>query len=103
MWWWGKAGAVVSGCGASTLLGPEGSDPGGPLWLLSLTVVGGGVGVGVGFFGGWGPGAVGHTRSWSSRCAWWVWVCGDRVGVGGWLLVENCTVDASICIFVAFC
>ena len=27
VWWWGKAGAVVSGCGASTLLGPEGSDP----------------------------------------------------------------------------
>ena len=27
VWWWGKVGAVVSGCGASTLLGPEGSDP----------------------------------------------------------------------------
>ena len=32
-----------------------------------------------------------------------VGVCGDAAVGGGWLLVENCTVDASICIFVAFC
>ncbi len=37
----------------------------------------------------------------ASTC--WVGVCGGGLVGGGWLLVENCTVDASICIFVAFC
>jgi hypothetical protein len=38
---------------------------------------------------------------WESRfCPWWVGLCSWVAGVGlwvvGWLLVENCTVDASI-------
>jgi hypothetical protein len=71
----GKAVGRGVGGGVGTLLGPEGTNPVGcPRW-------------GVGLF-------------WMVICAWfvdcfpwWGWV---RAGGCGWLLVENCTVDASI-------
>ena len=65
-----------------------------------------------GFFSGGGTGfsvagaaGFGHTRLSCDvhplcGCVWWVGVCGGWLLGGGWLLVENCTVDASI--FVAF-
>jgi hypothetical protein len=66
--WVGKAGAVGVGGGVGTLLGPEGTNP-----------------VGVVLDG--------HLRLVRRLLPWWGWV---RAGGCGWLLVENCTVDASI-------
>ncbi len=78
---------VVDGCGASTLLGPGGSGPpfgGGWVLRLGLRLV--------------------VIPVPASRTCVWGWGCVVAwCGCGGWLLVENCTVDASICIFVAFC
>ena len=99
--------------GANTLLGPEGSDPvlfwvralghgcGGCVWpggVWGVVLLVAGI-TWLGLYPRLGPWCLLPCVGVGDRgfgCVWWLW------SGGGWLLVENCTVDASICIFVAF-